>query len=376
MNRTASGQAISSGIDEHVVRLAAALAALHVAGTACADSIPSSLFVTPPTFSASVHENLLPGGSIFSDSQVVDSGAAGAAPSVDLLHRTDRGVNGSGRSTQISQGFASAQADAHGNGGVGVSDLLFGPAQQADSVDQLAAEVLWTQTFTDVGASDIALSASLHVPGMEVGLIGVAPNRSAPSATEDARAVVSLQTSINRADGSLVNGRSFTFGLHLHERQLFLAPGHFVNFAELQPIVTGSALGFDPFDHFHDLSVDDSVPRFTIDPLSFDFTLGTMHPGDILSYVYSLTAVGTTLGFEHGHFAFIGDPFDLGASGGGLAVTAREVTAAVPEPATWALILTGFLLLTGLIEGGKRRRIGTRARQGASTTSRRRTGLP
>ena len=85
-------------------------------------------------------------------------------------------------------------------------------------------------------------------------------------------------------------------------------------------------------------------PRYVIDPLSFSFTLDTIHPGDILSYVYTLTADGTTLGFEHGYLAFLGDPFDLSASGGSL-----EVAAAVPEPATWLLSLAGAIWIGGML---------------------------
>jgi hypothetical protein len=208
----------------------------------------------------------LPGGSVFSDSTVVDTGAPDAAPSVNPL-RTTRGVNASGRSTQISQGFASSQADAHGNGGVGVTNLLFGnPQPGSPAVDQLAAQSLWTQTFSNTGATDIKLALNVHIPDMEVGLIGVAPNRDAPSATETAKTEVSLATTINRADGSLVHGATFTFGLNVHEQQLVLGPNNFANFAVLDPIVTGTLPAIDPFASLRD-NGDDFDPRFTIDAL-------------------------------------------------------------------------------------------------------------
>ena len=37
--------------------------------------------------------------------------------------------------------------------------------------------------------------------------------------------------------------------------------------------------------------------------------LGTLEPGDTVSYVYQLTAEGTTHGGEQGFVAFLGDPF-------------------------------------------------------------------
>ena len=86
------------------------------AATVWAGDIPAGLFVAPATFSISVEENLLPGGNVFKDGQVVDTGQPGAVPSVKRLHTTEHSSNFSGRSTQIERGFASAQADNTGNG--------------------------------------------------------------------------------------------------------------------------------------------------------------------------------------------------------------------------------------------------------------------
>jgi hypothetical protein len=315
-----------------------------------ADAIPG-LFVTPITFSALVQENLLPGtGHVFDQSQVIDSGTLGAPTNVDLLHIYDPGVNGSKRSTQIKKAFASAQADVHGNGGVGATNLLFGspdPNKPA-AVNQLVGQAVWTQTFTNTGSTEQRLNALLHVPALEVGLIGVPPNRTGPSATETAKAVASFDTSIHRADGSLEKGRSFSFGLEMHERQLILSPNNFENFADVTPIVTGSSLGFDPFVTAKcTFAESPGSPTCSINALSFSFQLDTLQPGDILSYVYTLTAEGTTKGFEHGYLAFLGDPFDLTASGGSI-----DVAAAVPEPATWYLSLAGL----GLVGLALRRR--------------------
>ena len=67
------------------------------------------------------------------------------------------------------------------------------------------------------------------------------------------------------------------------------------------------------------------------------------HPGDILSDLYTLTAEART-GAGQGCLAFVGDPFDLAATGGGFELTA--VTAAVPEPQSWALSLVGLVLIS------------------------------
>ena len=114
------------------------------------------------------------------------------------------------------------------------------------------------------------------------------------------------------------------------------------HFAVLDPISSGK-LPINPFKTLVD-NGSASTPKSTIDNLSFVQMLGTLHPGDILSYVYTLTAEGTTHGAEQGFLAFVGDPFDLAATGGGFELTA--VTAAVPEPESWALSLVGLVLIS------------------------------
>ena len=66
-----------------------------------------------------------------------------------------------------------------------------------------------------------------------------------------------------------------------------------------------------------------------------------------MSWVYTLTAQGTTHGFERGYFAFLGDPFGDDVVTGNLTQTIRD-GAAVPEASSSTLMLLGFagLLLT------------------------------
>jgi hypothetical protein len=135
--------------------------------------------------------------------------------------------------------------------------------------------------------------------------------------------------------------------MKISEKQFPLGTGPnvttFSNFAIVDPFSSGK-LAINPFLTLQD-NGDDSVPKITIDDLSFSQRLGTLHPGDILSYVYTLTAEGTTHGAEQGFLAFVGDPFELAASGGGFEVTA--VAAAVPEPANWLLSVLGLVLISG-----------------------------
>jgi hypothetical protein len=175
---------------------------------------------------------------------VVNTGDPGAVPSVQRLHKTEHSSNFSGRSTQILEGFASAQADNTGNGGVGVSNwLAITPGVNVTS--QLASKAVWTQTFTNTGNADIKLSLNLHIPDMEIGLIGVPPNRTGPSNTETALAQVELATSINRAGGTLEHGGDFKFGMKASEKQFPLGTGPnvttFSNFACPRSIQLGQA---------------------------------------------------------------------------------------------------------------------------------------
>jgi hypothetical protein len=66
-------------------------------------------------------------------------------------------------------------------------------------------------------------------------------------------------------------------------------------------------------------------------------------PGDSITYEYTLTATGTTLGGEHGYLAFIGDPFGLDVFAGNLVPSLTPV----PEPQSGALTLCGVAWLAG-----------------------------
>jgi hypothetical protein len=55
--------------------------------------------------------------------------------------------------------------------------------------------------------------------------------------------------------------------------------------------------------------------------------------------VYTLTAQGTTHGFERGYFAFVGDPFGENVTTGNL--TETIVTSAAPEMSTSSLLVLG-----------------------------------
>jgi hypothetical protein len=64
-----------------------------------------------------------------------------------------------------------------------------------------------------------------------------------------------------------------------------------------------------------------------------------------MSWVYTLTAQGTTHGFERGYFAFLGDPFGENVITGNLAETIVTSSAA-PEAGTSSLML---LALAGML---------------------------
>lgn len=290
--------------------------------------------------SANVIESILPGGTVFHDSKPLFGTTVDPLQSAELLHLSDTGVNASGRSTNISGAFASSLAESDGNGGAGVSQLIFGSPGNSgqDAVRQLVAQSLWTHTFLYAGpdAHDIL---HLNIPTLQVGLLGVPPRRSGPSATETAEARAEVDAVITHSDGTMVQG-IFEYGLREFETQV-PSGSDLLNLADKKILEHPNPLQFTPTLTFNG---DDFNPSYTLSPVELDVDLGVIQPGDTMSWVYTLTAQGTTHGFERGYYAFVGDPFGEGAAAGKL--TETIVASTVPEESTSALLLLG---LAGLL---------------------------
>src|SRR5215467_3836643 len=271
-------------------------------------AVSGDIVGAPIDLSAFVHEALLPGGTIFEDTHSVTGAFTTPVQSAEYLYLASKGENLSGRSTNIQGAFASALAESDGNGGVGVTAWIGGSPSNTNpaSIGQLISQATWKQNFTYNGTVPASISVQLHIPALEVGLIGVPPNRDSISATETAEAKATLDATIIHPDSSTSPGASFEFGLRTFERQLILGPGHFENFADVGFLGANNST-VDLFKSFKD-NGDPFNPRFTVDSVSADVTLGTLQPGDTVSYVYQLTAQGTTHGAEQGHVAFLGDP--------------------------------------------------------------------
>jgi PEP-CTERM motif len=215
------------------------------------------------------------------------------------------------------------------------------------AIGQLVSQAIWKQNFTDNGTAPASISVQLHIPALEDGLIGVPPNRDSFSATETAQAEATLTTTIIHPDSSTSPGPSFEFGLLTFERQLILGPGHLENFADVGFLGANNST-VDLFQSFKD-NGDPFNPRFSLDSVSANVKLGTLQPGDTVSYVYQLTAQGTTHGAEQGYMAFLGDPFGVDVTSGNLILT----TSSVPEPATWILGVIGLVWIV-VVLGGRR----------------------
>ena len=123
--------------------------------------------------------------------------------------------------------------------------------------------------------------------------------------------------------------------------------------ADKQLLEQPNPLHFTPVLTFNG---DDFNPSYTLSPVELDLDLGVIQAGDTMSWVYTLTAQGTTHGFERGYFAFMGDPFGEDVVTGNLTETIGGVTGnltetienrvAVPEASSSVLMLLGF---TGLL---------------------------
>src|SRR5262245_2908363 len=155
--------------------LAACLALALVAGQAAGGEIVGA----PIDLSAFVHEALLPGGTIFEDTRSVTGAFTTPKQSAEYLYLASKGDNLSGRSTNIDRAFASSLAESDGNGGVGVTSFIGGSPSNtnAAAVGQLVARATWAQNFTYNGTIPASISVHLQIPAIQVGLIGVPPNR-------------------------------------------------------------------------------------------------------------------------------------------------------------------------------------------------------
>ena len=322
----------------------AALVSVSCSGTLYAGQLMFGVVGSPIDLSANVSEAILPGGTIFQDSNPLFGTEPDPKQSAELLHVSSAGViTPVGWHTSTTSAFASSLAESNGNGGVGVSQIILGSPGGTDpnSVRQLAAQSLWTQTFFYNGTPTVDLKLHLEIPLLLVDLWLIPPNRDFRSATETAEASARVDTVITHPDGTFSKGGSFEYGLREFETQLQNPAGGFLNFADFALIGTAGP----------PIAVGDGVTSagFLLDPLSTSVDLGTLHTGDILSYVYTLTAEGTTHGFERGYDARLGDPFGVDVITNNLSVTVA--VANVPEPSTLMLIM---LPLIGLLAWRKR----------------------
>src|SRR5262245_11169331 len=223
-------RAAASPLRHRQITLTACLAVAAMAVNAARQDIVGA----PIDLSAFVHEALIPGGTIFEDTHSVTGAFSTPKQSAEYLYPASKGENLSGRSTNITGAFASALAESDGNGGVGVTAWIGGSPSNANpaSIGQLVSEAMWKQNFTYNGTVPVSISVQLHIPALEVGLIGVAPQRDSVSATETAEAKATLVSTIIHPDSSTSAGASFEFGLRVFEHQLIIGPGNFANFAD------------------------------------------------------------------------------------------------------------------------------------------------
>jgi PEP-CTERM motif len=317
----------------HIV-LTACLAVALMAGQA----VGGGIIGAPIDLSAFVHEGLLPGGTIFEDTHSVTGAFTTPKQSAEYLYLASKGENLSGHSFGIQGAFASALAESDGNGGVGVTSWIGGSPSNSNpgSIGQLVSQATWMQNFTYNGTVPASISLHVHIPALEVGLIGVPPFKDSMSASETAEAKATLEATIIHPDSSTSHGASFEFGMRAFETQIPLSTGGFANVLDHEFLSVNNHIAplFDTFDD-----------GFFLDPVSTDISLGTLQPGDTVSYVYQLTAQGTTHGFEQGYLAFLGDPF-----GSDVITDNLELhTSSVPEPTSWMLSAIGLVSLVVLL---------------------------
>ena len=326
---------------DSVFTLTATLISVLVSAPLYASPLPFGVVGSPIDLSANVSESILPGGTVFQDSKPLFGTEPDPKQSAELLHLSEKGVNASGRSTNIDQAFASSLAESNGNGGVGVSQTIFGsPGNTGQNVvRQLVAQSLWTQTFVYNGSPKVEITLHLQIPALQVQLFGVPPNRDNQSFTETATASATVHTVITHADGSFSHGGSFDFGLREFETQIPDGTGTFLNFGDVDLIGTDGPLFATLRPNF--------VGAWNIDAVSTDVrawhTPHGRHAGVCL-YAHS-----------GGHHARVRArlrclprrPLRRGRRHQQSERHGRGLPSAVPEPGTWMLLLPGLAGLGG-----------------------------
>ena len=216
--------------------------------SAYAGTLQFGVVGSPIDLSANVSEAILPGGTVFHDASPLFGTEPDPKQSAELLHISPVGVNPSDHS-KLSGAFASSLAESDGNGGVGASQLIFGPPGDPGDPDQnvvrqLVAQSLWTQTFVYNGSPTVDITLHLRIPALQVELWGIPPNRDNPSFTETAQAAARVDTVITHPDGTFSKGGGFEFGLREFETQLPNEGGGFgfLNFADVDLIGAGGSL--------------------------------------------------------------------------------------------------------------------------------------
>jgi hypothetical protein len=139
--------------------LAACLAVALMAGQTVRGG---EIIGAPIDLFASVHEAVLPGGTIFDDTHSVTGALTTPKQSAEYLYLASKGENLSGRPTSIQGAFASALAESDGNGGVGVTAWIGGSPSisNAAAIGQLVSQATWKQNFTYNGT--IPAASSVH----------------------------------------------------------------------------------------------------------------------------------------------------------------------------------------------------------------------
>jgi hypothetical protein len=234
--------------------------------------------------------------------------------------------------TPAPQGFVQATANGRRLIAAGAGGITTTPSFSI-------GEARYLQRVTNIGDETGTVVMEIDIPLIVVGLVLDSPGEDGPAAF--VRAIFD----VNRFGGFVTTENIFNFEAGL-DQKLGQAAVPLTLSDDLRPLALVEQFG------------DPSVFGARILPFRTRQTLGVLEPNTGFEIDYFVQTVAGNVAPERGALALFGDPFNFEAGGIGFRVFIEDAAtpAPVPEPASWAMMATGFAVGASLRRRAQRRR--------------------